>query len=283
MSTHQVSSEKIQEVEELKSLIKQYKIISMASLQKVRATQLQELKKKLGNSAHIRVTKNTIMKRVIAQCEDRAELKKLEEQLSGPTIFIFTNLNPFKLAMLLDKSKVKTSARAGDIASEDVVIPAGNTGMPPGPVISQLTAIGLPTRIQSGSVWISKDTKVLKKGDTIDSKFAGMLSKLGIKPVETGLSLKAAYDGGLMISEEQLHIDLDGLKKSLGEANAQAFNLSLSAVYPIAENIRFLLQKARNEAHNLAITANIPTPETITDLLRKAQAETLSLMSKIPN
>lgn len=283
MSTHQVSSEKIQEVEELKSLIKQYKIISMASLQKVRATQLQELKKKLGNSAHIRVTKNTIMKRVIAQCEDRAELKKLEEQLSGPTIFIFTNLNPFKLAMLLDKSKVKTSARAGDIASEDVVIPAGNTGMPPGPVISQLTAIGLPTRIQSGSVWISKDTKVLKKGDTIDSKFAGMLSKLGIKPVETGLSLKAAYDGGLMISEEQLHIDLDGLKKSLGEANVQAFNLSLSAVYPIAENIRFLLQKARNEAHNLAITANIPTPETITDLLRKAQAETLSLMSKIPN
>jgi large subunit ribosomal protein L10 len=283
MSTHQVSSEKIQEVEELKSLIKQYKIVSMASLQKVRATQLQELKKKLGNSAHIRVTKNTIMKRVIAQCEERSELKKLEEQLSGPTIFIFTNLNPFKLAILLDKSKVKTSARAGDIASEDVIIPAGNTGMPPGPVISQLTAIGLPTRIQSGSVWINADTKVLKKGDTIDTKFAGMLSKLGIKPVETGLSLKAAYDDGLIISEEQLHIDLGGLKKSLGEASAQAFNLSLSAVYPVAENIRLLLQKAHNEAHNLAITANILTPETITDLLRKAQAETLSLMSKIPN
>ena len=283
MSTRQVAPEKIQEVEELKGLINQYKVVGVASLQKVRAAQLQELRKKLEDSAHIRVTKNTIMKRAIAQCKDKPELKKLEEHLSGPNIFLLTNLSPFKLAILLEKSKVKTTARAGDIASEDVIVPAGNTGFPPGPVISQLTAVGLPTRIQSGSVWITRDTKTTKKGETIGASLAGVLSKLGIKPVEAGLSMKAAYDDGLIIPEEQLQIDLQGLQKSLEEANAQAFNLSLTAAYPMPENISFLLQKARNEAHNLALTANIPTPETITDLIRKAQAETLSLMSRIPN
>lgn len=283
MSTRQVAPEKIQEVEELKGLINQYKVVGVASLQKVRAAQLQELRKKLEDSAHIRVTKNTIIKRAIAECKDKPELKKLEEHLSGPNIFLLTNLSPFKLAILLEKSKVKTTARAGDIASEDVIVPAGNTGFPPGPVISQLTAVGLPTRIQSGSVWITRDTKTTKKGETIDASLAGILSKLGIKPVEAGLSMKAAYDDGLIIPEEQLQIDLQGLQKSLEEANAQAFNLSLTAAYPMPENISFLLQKARNEAHNLALTANIPTPETITDLIRKAQAETLSLMSRIPN
>ncbi len=278
-----MAPEKIQEVEELKDLIDQYKVVGVASLQKVRAAQLQELKKKLENSAHIRVTKNTIIKRAVAQCEAKPELKKLEEHLSGPNIFLFTNLNPFKLAILLEKSKVKTTARAGDIASEDVVVPTGNTGFPPGPVISQLTAVGLPTRIQSGSVWIISDTKVTKKGEAIDARLAGILSKLGIKPVEAGLSMKVAYDDGLIISEEQLQIDLKELQKSLEEANAQAFNLSLSAAYPLPENIRFLLQKARDEAHNLALTANIPAPETISDLIRKAQAEALSLSRKVSN
>lgn len=283
MSTRQVAPEKIQEVEELKDLISQYKVVAVSSLQKVRAAQLQELRKKLENSAHIRVTKNTIIKRAVAQCKDKPEIKKLEKHLSGSNIFLFTNISPFKLAILLEKSKVKTTARAGDIASEDVVVPAGNTGFPPGPVISQLTAVGLPTRIQSGSVWITRDTKTTKKGETIDASLAVILSKLGIKPVEAGLSMKAAYDDGIIISEEQLQIDLEGLQKTLKEANAQAFNLSLSAAYPLPENISFLLQKAHNEAHNLALTANIPTPETITDLIRKAQAQTLSLMNKIPN
>jgi large subunit ribosomal protein L10 len=281
LSTSQVAPEKVQEVEELKDLINKYKVVCVASLKKVRAAQLQELRKKLENSAHIRVTKNNMMKRAIAQCADKPELKRLEEHLSGSNIFLFTNFNPFKLSMLLEKSKVKTTARSGDIASEDVVVPAGNTGMPPGPVISQLTAVGLPTRIQSGSVWITRDTKTTKKGETINARLAVILSKLGIKPVEAGLSMKTAYDDGLIISEEQLQIDLEELQKSIGEANTQAFNLSISATFPMPENISFLIQKAHKEANNLALNASIPTPETISDLLRKAQAATLSLMNRV--
>jgi large subunit ribosomal protein L10 len=281
MPSPQAAQEKIEEVEELKELMHQYNVVGAASLAKVRAAQLQELRKKLEKSAFLRVTKNTITKRAITQCEDKPELKKLEEHLSGPNILLFTNLNPFKLALLLKKSKVKTTAKAGDTAADDVTVPAGNTGMPPGPIISQLNSVGLPTRIESGSVWIIRDTKVAKKGEIIDMRLASVLSKLGIKPVEAGLTIKAAYDNGLIITQEQMELNLEETKRNIGEAHAQAFNLSIDAAYPLPENINPLLQTAHQEAYRLALNADIYTSDTIADLIRKAHVEMLSLNAKL--
>jgi len=281
MPSRQAAPEKIEEVEELKELLHQYKVVGAASLEKVRAAQLQELRKKLDKSALLRVTKNTITKRAITQCEDKPKLKKLEEHLIGPNVLLFTNLNPFKLALLLKKSKVKTTARAGDTAANDVIVPAGNTGMPTGPIISQLSAVGLPTRIEFGSVWIIRDTKVAKKGDIIDMRLASVLSKLGIKPVEAGLTIKAAYDNGLIITQEQMELNLQEAKRNIQEAHAYAFNLSLGATYPLPENINSLLQTAHHEAYRLALNAGIYSRDTIADLIRKAHTEMLTLSAKL--
>jgi len=281
MPSQQVLEQKIREVEEVKQLIKQYKAIGVASLQKVRGMQLQELKKKLRNSVYMRVIKNTLMKRAITECKERPGLERLIEHLTGSNIYLFTNLNPFKLSLLLDKSKVKTTAKAGDVAAFDVIVPAGNTGLPPGPIISQLNAVGLPTRIEAGSVWINRDTLVAKKGEIISQRLASVLSKLGIKPVEAGLSMKVVYDDGLIITEEHLSMDLDALQHDIETAHKDAFVLSINIAYPAAENIQLLLQNAHQKAYNLSLNAAIPTPETIRDLLRKAHVDMLSLSSRV--
>lgn len=272
---------KAEEVKETRALIKQYEALGVASLQKVRAAQLQGLRRKLKNSAHFHVIKNSIVKRAIAECKDKPGLEKLEEHLSGANIFLFTSLNPFKLVLLLEKSRMKATAKAGDVAAYDVTVPAGNTGLPPGPIISQLSAVGLPTRIEGGSVWVTRDTLVVKKGGVIPMNLANILSKLGIKPVEIGLTMKVVYDDGLIINEEQLRIDLEEFQRSLKEAHAYAFSLSLNAVYPLAENITQLLQIAHHEAYGLALNADLPTPDTIADLVRKAHVEMLSLKTRL--
>lgn len=281
MSLRQTMLVKAEKAKEIKSLMQQYKAVGIASLQKVRAAQLQELRRKLEKSAHLRVVKNTIIKRAIAECKGKPGIENLEEHLGGSNVFLFTNLNPFKLALLLEKSRVKTTARARDVAAFDVIVPAGNTGLPPGPIISQFTAVGLPTRIEAGSVWVSRDTLVAKKGEVIAARLASVLSKLGIKPVDVGLTMKAVYDEGLILTEEQLRLDLDEFQRNLGEAHAYAFNLSLKAAYPLPENIAFLLQTAHREAYRLALNAGIPTRDTIADLIRKAHGEMLSLSSRL--
>jgi large subunit ribosomal protein L10 len=280
MPSQQVLEEKSAEVEAIKDLLQAYRFIGVASLQKVRATQLQELKKNLTGKVYMRVLKNTLMKLALEEL-GKSELQKLETYLEGSNVLLFTNLNPFKLALLLERGKVKTTAKSGDIAAMDVVIPAGNTGQPPGPIISQLNAVGLPTRIESGSVWVSKDTLVVRKGEAINERLAGVLSKLGVKAVEAGLSMQAVLDEGLIIVGDKLKIDIDGTRKSLEQSNAEAFALSVAIVYPTSENIVTLLQVAHQKAVALSLGAAVPTKETIGDLIRKAQTEMLSLNSAV--
>lgn len=283
MPSQQVLQEKVDEVEKIKQLLTRYRVIGVAGLQKVRASQLQELKRSLADKVYMKVIKNTLMRIAIESCKEKPELKNLCEHLTGSNVYLFTDLNPFTLALILEKGKVKTTAKAGDIAAFDVVVPAGNTGQPPGPIISQLNSVGLPTRIESGSVWISKDTLVVRKGEVIDERLASVLSKLGIKPVEAGLSMKVVYDDGLIITQEHLQLDINGVKQNIERAHCDAFALSLSVAYPTKENVVVLLQIAHQEAYALSINAAIPTRETIADLIRKAHMQMLSLSSRLPN
>jgi len=286
MPSQQILQKKISEVDEIAQLLKQHEVIGIASLQKVRAAQLQEFKKNLADKVHMRVIKNTLIQRAVENCKEKPELKKLVEHLTGANVFLFANLNPFKLALLLEKGKVRVTAKSGDIAAIDVTVPAGNTGQPPGPIISQLNAVGLPTRIESGSVWITKDTLVAKKDEAISERLASVLSKLGMKPVEAGLKMKVAYDEGLIITGEQLQIDAKETMESIGKAHADAFTLSISIAYTTSQNIQTLLQVAHQEAYALAINTATPTKETIIDLIVKAHAEMLSLdthLKKVAN
>jgi large subunit ribosomal protein L10 len=280
MPSQQVLEEKQTEIEAIKELLQEYKSIGIASLQKVRATQLQELKKNLTGKVLMKVMKNSLIKLAIEKM-DQVEIKQLEQFLEGSNVYLFTNINPFKLALLLEKGRVKTTAKSGDIAAMDVVIPAGNTGQPPGPIISQLNSVGLPTRIESGSVWVSKDTLVVRKGEEINERLASVLSKLGVKAVEAGLSMRAAFDEGLLLTQEQLKLDLQATITDLKQTYGEAFALSLSIAYPTTQNLTTLLQIAKRNAFALSLAAAIPTKDTIGDLVRKANAEMLSLKSAV--
>jgi len=282
MPSQQVLKEKISEIEEIKQLLKSYKYIGIASLQKVRAPQLQALKKSLTGKVYMRVLKNTLTKLAIENMETD-NLKKLDNYLEGANLFLFTDINPFKLALLLERGKVKTVAKSGDLSAMDVVIPEGSTGQPPGPIIGQLNAVGLPTRIESGSVWVSKDTLVVRKGEPISERLAALLSKLDIKAVEAGLSMKVVLDEGMVITGDMLKIDLEKTRKSIEQSNNEAFALTLSIAYPTAENIDMLLQIAHKEAFTLSLNTAIPTKETIEDIIRKAYTEILSLNAAIEN
>ena len=280
MPSQQILEEKIGEVEEIKELLKGYKSIALASLQKVRASQLQALKKKLAGTVYMKVLKNTLTKLALEGMKNN-DLKKLEEHLEGANLFLFTDINPFKLVLLLERGKVKITAKSGDISALNVVIPEGSTGQPPGPIISQLNAVGLPTRIESGSVWVSKDTLVVRKGEVISERLAAILSKLGIKAVEAGLSMKVVLDEGLIITGDLLKIDVEETRRKVEENNREAFALSLTIAYPTTENITMLLQTAHQKAFALSLNAAVPTKETIPDLLRKAHMEMQGLSNAV--
>jgi large subunit ribosomal protein L10 len=280
MPSQQVLQQKTSEVEEIIDTLKDCKSIGIASLRKVRASQLQELKKSMKGQVIFKVLKNTLVKLALEEMK-KDDLIPLEEYLEGSNVFMFTELNPFKLAILLEKGKVKTFAKSGDLAALDVVIPVSNTGQPPGPVISQLNSVGLPTKIENGSVWVSKDTLVVRRGEVINDRLASVLSKLGIKTVELGISMRAIYDNGLIITGNQLVVDIAATQKSVETSHQDAFALALEIGYTSKDTIKPLLQRAHQKAVSLSVGAVIPTKETIGDLIRKANAEMNSLSTAV--
>ena len=62
------------------------------------------------------------------------------------------------------KTKYSWGLKGGDIAPNELVIPAGNTGINPGPVLSEFKESNVPTKIDQGTIWVSKDTIVAKVG-----------------------------------------------------------------------------------------------------------------------
>ena len=61
---------KADKVKEVKDLLSKYNSIGIASLEKVRAAQLQKLRKKLIKSAFIKVFKNSLISRAISAPRD---------------------------------------------------------------------------------------------------------------------------------------------------------------------------------------------------------------------
>lgn len=274
--------EKAEKIEEIKDMLARYRILGIASLHKVRAQQLQEIRRKLEGIASLKVYKNTLVERALREMiKDGQSIDRLKGYMQGSNVYVFTNYNPFKLAMIFERSRVKVSAKAGDVATDDIVVPAGNTGLPPGPVISQLNAVGIPTRIESGSVWVAKDTLVARKGDVINESLAAALSKLGIKPIELGLALKAVYDEGFVLTESDLKLNLEEYRRGIGEAYTQALNLALNAVYPMPETIVPLLHRAIMDARNLALNSGVLLPEVLPQLILRAHMEALALEAKV--
>ncbi|MCX8204574.1 MAG: 50S ribosomal protein L10 [Candidatus Nezhaarchaeota archaeon] len=269
-------------IKELQELIQRHRVIALADITGLRASQFQKLRVKLRGVAVVKVAKNTLVRRaVLNMAKAKPNIEKIVDLLSGGNAFVFTNESAFVLYKILERSKVTAKAKPGDKASRDVYIPAGNTGIPPGPILSVFKTLKVPTRIEEGAIHVAKDTLVLRKGDTIPREAADLLAKLGIEPIEVGLSIKAAYEDGVILTAKDLVLDIEAYRRQLAEAHSNALKLSIATYYPTVEVAPLILAKAHLEALSLGLRAAFPTREVVELMLKKAVAEASLLSSTL--
>jgi large subunit ribosomal protein L10 len=271
--TH-VASWKKEIFQKLAELIEKYPVVAIADLQKVRSSQIQEIRKKLRGQAEVLVAKNTILKKAAsAMGEKKPHFNDFAEGIAGSSLLLFTGMNPYALILFLNRNKVRVPAKGGDTATSEIMIPAGNTGLQPGPVISEFGEVKVVTRIEGGSIWVAKDTVVASKGDTISPKLASLLSKLGMKPMEAGLSIVRAFDEGMVLKLDDLVFDLNSYKSNLEEACRDAIALSVETEYVLRETAPMIIGNAYREALYLANEIEYPTSENVGDLVKQAYSE----------
>ncbi len=283
MSTRKIADWKKESLAQLTGLMSKYPVIAAADLTKVRSSQIHELRKRLRDRVSMVVAKNNLLRKSVELGDFKSpRLGEFVKDLTGSNILLFSDLNPYSLIILLDKSKVRVPAKGGDIATNEIMIPAGNTGLPPGPVISEFGEIKVQTKIEGGSIWVAKDSVVARKGDTISAKMASVLSKLGLKPMEAGLTLVEAYDNGTIMHRDDLVFDLPSYKNDFITAINDALNLSTEAGYLTTENAPRILVKGMRQALAVAGEAGFLEDGSIDYVLKRAVANATALDKLVP-
>ena len=275
-----VAKWKLEEADELAKLIQDYPVVAVFKLVGLRANLLHEIRKILRGKAILRVAKKTLFCKA-AEKAGKPELKQLLEDVKEPVGLIFSKIDAFKLKLILDKNRIPMHAKAGERADMDVIVPEMNTGLPPGPILGDFGKLKIPTKIEGGQIWIAKDTLVAKKGDVISPLLASLLARLDIKAVLKGVEIVKAYVDGVILTSEDLTIDLEKIKEDLRSAYTDAVNLATEIGYTVRETIIPLLVKAEAQARALAIEAEIPARDVITEIILRAERMAAALKQAI--
>jgi large subunit ribosomal protein L10 len=274
---------KIKEVEDLAKKLSESPVIAVAGIKGLPSKQFQQIRKKLHDDMNIWVTKLRLARMAIGKAKGkRKDLEKLEESLEGPTAFIFSKDNPFKLNKLLDENRSKAPAKPGDAAPHDIVVPAGDTPFKPGPIIGELQGVGIKAKIRGGIIVVTEDSPVIKKGERFSRDLASVLTRMEIEPMEIGMDVRVAYEDGIIYSGEVLRINTEKTLSDLVTAHRAALNLAIEAGIYNKETIKFLMSKAAQEAKKLAMEAEIYTRDTVDYFLAKAGSQAKALSAKVP-
>jgi large subunit ribosomal protein L10 len=251
-----VSERKKMAVEQLGKELKEYSVIGILDMFKLPAKQLQEIRDSLRDKAIIKMTKKNVIKLAIENT-GMTDLKKLESIIKNQPALLLSNVNSFELAKIIESSKSSAPAKAGDIATKEIVIKAGPTSLKPGPVIGELQRVKLPAGVEGDKIVIKKNTVIVKGGEVITKPVADVLMKLGIEPVEISLNLLAAYDNGTIYGRDLLFIPKEKYESDLIAACRNALGLAMSIGLPTPETVPLMITKAYREAMCLASKVGI--------------------------
>lgn len=270
-------------IDELVEIMSTYRTIALADISRLRALQFQRLRSKLRSLAQIKVAKNSLIRKALDELKERRgiDLSSLKDFLNGQLAVVASNLNPFEVYSVLEKNKVTARARPGDVAINDVVLPAGNTGIPAGPAISLFKRFKVPIKVEEGSIYVTEDTIVVEAGKTIPAEIADLLGKLGIEPIEIGIKIKVAYSEDTLFREGDLKLDANDYKEKLINAFSNALSLAVNTTFITRESAPYIIAKAVMEARSLAVNACYPTHESISCIIAKAHAQAVALSNLI--
>lgn len=251
--TKQVPEYKKKLVSELAAQIKKSKSVLIASTRKLPSSQFHSIKKSLRGKAEVRVAKKSAVMRAI-DAVGKAGCEKLKEYVQADVALFFSELDAFELSGLLADNQSPTKAKAGDIATEDIVIEPGPTDLIPGPAISELGSVGLKVSVEGGKLAIKLQHTVVKAGEAIKPNVASVLGKLNVTPMKVGFEPIAAYD----VKEDKVYTGIKIDKKTA------------------LEELRYAIGKARGFAINLAYA----TADTISALIAKAAMQEKAIQAK---
>jgi len=221
----------------LQGLLDEYPQIIIVECDNVSSNQMQQVRTVLRGKAVLLMGKKTMMRKAIREhIHQNPACEHLLPHLYGNIGFVFTNQDLSEIRELVTSLKVGAPAKAGTIAPNDVVVPAGPTGLEPTQT-SFLQALNIGTKIVKGQIEILAPATLIRAGEKVGQSEATLLSKLNIRPFSYGLVPRVVFDHGLVYDNKVLDMTLADVSAvvSKGVTNIAAIGLQIG--YPTLASV----------------------------------------------
>ncbi|UCC20755.1 MAG: 50S ribosomal protein L10 [Promethearchaeota archaeon] len=250
-----IPQRKIKEINNLVDLFKNYKNVAVIEVANINDMQIQAMRKILRGKAVFRMSKKSLQLRAIEEFKNNSKKKNLDEfadNIPGQSSLVFTNLDLFELKKIFLENAWMVPAKPNEITPVDIWVPAGDTGLPTGQVISELNmTLKLPTRIMNDTIHVREDTRTHKAGDLVNIKQAAVLKKLGITPIESLIRLNFAWSDGEIIPEEILYMNMEQFNQDFARAYREALGVLFEMPFFSDDMTEEYIRKAASEANIL--------------------------------
>jgi len=228
----------------LKELLAKYSSIFIVNVDNVGSNQMHQIRTALRGKGVVLMGKNTMVRRALRNIlTENPQYERLLPHVKGNVGFVFTSCDLKEVREVITANKVKAPARAGAVATVDVVVPAGNTGMEPGKT-SFFQALSIPTKIARGTIEIVSDIKVVVAGLKVGPSEATLLNMLNISPFTYGMTVAQIYSDGTAFPPSVLDIDEQELIDRFLSGIKTVACISLALNYPTLASVSHSLVSA---------------------------------------
>ncbi len=204
-------------------IMQNYSTIAIVPLNNTPDKLLQSVKNKTREDIIFTIGKKNLLSRILKLNKNS---ESLIGYLEGTCAIVVSDKSPFDIYAEFKKNSIRLAAKPNQIAPEDILIEKGETSLTPGQSVTELKSAGIDVKIEKGKVVISKNKILVHKDEKISLKVAKALYTLNILPFVAELKPVAAYNDGILFTEEVL--DINSTKTTLNILKAFNSGLAIS-------------------------------------------------------
>lgn len=205
-------------IEEIRNSISKYEHIFLFTVNNMRNAKLKDLRNDWSDSRFF-FGKNKVMALALGKSKSdelEDQLNLLSKKLKGQCGLLMTNKDVFDVLEYFKSYSEKEFARAGFVATKDVLLPVGPLTGFSHAIEPHLRRLGLPTSLEKGVITLIKEYQVCKKGSPLTPEQASILKLLGKQMAKFKIVIKCHWSKG-----KGFHKDNDSPSDDEAEANEE--------------------------------------------------------------
>jgi large subunit ribosomal protein LP0 len=254
----------------LVSFLDEYPSIFIVGVDNIGSSHMQQIRKAIRGKGVVLMGKNTMIRKAIrGHIENNPKLEALLPLVRGNVGFVFVKKDLAFVRKILAENKVGAPARVGSIAPNDVIVPAGPTGLEPTQT-AFLQALNIASKINKGSIEIINDVHLIKAGEKVTTSQAALLQKLNITPFSYGFVVKSVYENGDVYDASVLDITNEVVLKKFQQGVTNLACVSLAVGIPTVASLPHSIARGVKNVLSIALATDISFP--LVDKLKAALA-----------